>query len=163
MSQWIVESFVPPGSGKPFPTATWTVPSIFSSNRVFFMYRVMPGLQPMPSSPRRRAPSSRSSVSNQEVLVDVGRRIDDLAALEAQTPVRPLAAGVDHRKFGEDDLTLGRAESVGVLPHSLPLGLPVEQAGAVKEVGECLCPPCLPPAPAPASGTGSRPTAPRGA
>jgi hypothetical protein len=30
---------------------------------MFFMKRWIPGLQPMPSSPRRRAPSSVSSVS----------------------------------------------------------------------------------------------------
>ena len=31
MSQWIAESFVPPTCLKLVPSATWTVPSIFSS------------------------------------------------------------------------------------------------------------------------------------
>ena len=37
MSQWMRDSFVPPMSGRPFPSARCTVPSIFSSKRMFFM------------------------------------------------------------------------------------------------------------------------------
>ena len=37
MSQWMRETLLPPRSGKPLPSATWTVPSIFSSNSVFRM------------------------------------------------------------------------------------------------------------------------------
>ena len=37
MSQWMRDSFVPPRSGIPFPSARCTVPSIFSSNRMFRM------------------------------------------------------------------------------------------------------------------------------
>ena len=37
MSQWIRETFVPPRSGSPFPSARWTVPSIFSSKSVLRM------------------------------------------------------------------------------------------------------------------------------
>ena len=62
MSQWIELSFVPPMKVYELPSARWTVPSIFSSKPTFFMKRWMPGLQPMPSSPSRRAPSSVSSV-----------------------------------------------------------------------------------------------------
>ena len=58
--------FLPPSSGKPLPTARWTVPSIFSSKAAFFMCCVMPGLQPMPSSPSRREPSSVSSVARRK-------------------------------------------------------------------------------------------------
>ena len=76
MSLW----FVPPISGRPLPSARWIVPSIFSSKSVFFMKRVMPGLQPMPSSPSRRAPSSRSSCSN---------RNSSFASAEASTTFPP--------------------------------------------------------------------------
>jgi hypothetical protein len=37
MSQWTTLSFLPPRVEKPAPIARWTVPSIFSSKRVFFM------------------------------------------------------------------------------------------------------------------------------
>ena len=78
----------PPICGKPVPIARWIVPSIFSSNSVFRMWRWMPGLQPIPNSPSRRAPSSVSSVAEQELLVAVGRGVDDRAALEAEAARR---------------------------------------------------------------------------
>ena len=81
MSQWTVETFVPPMFGKPVPSARWTVPSIFSSKSVFRMWRVMPGLQPIPSSPSLRAPSSVSSVS---------RRYSSSESAEAST-IRPAS------------------------------------------------------------------------
>src|SRR5436190_3840924 len=37
MSQWSWLTFSPPTSGRPLPSARWTVPSIFSSKSVFFM------------------------------------------------------------------------------------------------------------------------------
>ena len=56
MSQWIRLWFTPPVLAYERPIARWTVPEIFSSKRTFFMYRVMPGLQPIPSSPSRARP-----------------------------------------------------------------------------------------------------------
>ena len=37
MSQWMRDSFLPPRSGIPLPSARWTVPSIFSSKSVLRM------------------------------------------------------------------------------------------------------------------------------
>src|SRR5207244_9121429 len=42
MSQWTELSFVPFRKPKPWPIARWTVPSIFSSNRVFRMCSWIP-------------------------------------------------------------------------------------------------------------------------
>ena len=84
MSQWIALLFWPPSCGKPVPIARWIVPSIFSSKSVFFMCRWMPGLQPIPNSPSRRAPSSVSRRAEQELLVGGRGRLDDAAALEAE-------------------------------------------------------------------------------
>src|SRR5581483_2547721 len=63
-SQWIALRFWPPTNARPAPIARWTVPSIFSSKSVFRVCRWIPGLQPIPSSPRRRAPSSVSSAAS---------------------------------------------------------------------------------------------------
>ena len=82
MSQWIELLFVPPVKEYELPSARWTVPSIFSSKPTFFMNRWMPGLQPMPSSPSRRAPSSVSSVWIRNSSFDPRGGVDDAAALE---------------------------------------------------------------------------------
>ena len=57
-SQCSADSFLPPVSGYERPSARWTVPPIFSSKRIVPIGRSMPKFVPMPSSPRRRAPSS---------------------------------------------------------------------------------------------------------
>ena len=88
--------------------AKCTVPSIFSSKSVFFVCRWMPGLQPIPNSPSTRAPSSVSSVVEQEVLVRARARLDDAAALEAEHDVLDRAARVAGRILGEGDDALGR-------------------------------------------------------
>ncbi len=55
-----------------------------------------PVLVPMPSSPRRRAPASVSSVSQQVLLAALGARVDDHAVLEAQLDAGDVhAAGLD--------------------------------------------------------------------
>ena len=64
MSQWTALSFVPPVSGYERPTAKWTVPPIFSSNRIAPIGRSIPRFVPIPISPRRRAPGSVSSVAS---------------------------------------------------------------------------------------------------
>ena len=66
MSQWTALSFVPPVTVYERPSARWIVPSIFSSKSTFRVWRVIRGLQPIPSSPRTRAPSSVSSVANRK-------------------------------------------------------------------------------------------------
>ena len=70
MSQWTALRFSPPVKPSPAPTAMCTVPSIFSSKRTFRVCRWMPGLQPIPSSPTRRAPSSVSSVFSRNSSFD---------------------------------------------------------------------------------------------
>ena len=64
-------SVVPPVEVYELPTARWTVPSIFSSKPTVFVNLWMPGLQPIPSSPSTRAPSSRSRVSISTSSFDV--------------------------------------------------------------------------------------------
>ena len=80
MSQWTALWFSPPMTASPAPTARWTVPSIFSSKSVLRVWRWMPGLQPMPSSPTRRAPSSVSSAPS---------RNSSFAVAEASTTLPP--------------------------------------------------------------------------
>ena len=108
MSQWSWLTFVPPTSGRPLPSARWTVPSIFSSKSVFFMCRVIPGLQPMPSSPEPAGALVEVELLEQELLVGLRRGVDDLPALEAEADPAHLAAAVDRRELAEDDLALGR-------------------------------------------------------
>ena len=72
------------------------------------MYRWIPGLQPIPNSPRIRAPSSRSSFDEQHLLVRPRRGLDDLAAFvahpDALDEVGLLVGGV----LEEADDPLGR-------------------------------------------------------
>ena len=56
MSQWTADSLMPPVSGYERPTARWTVPPIFSSNRIAPTGRSMPKLVPIRS---RRAATRR--------------------------------------------------------------------------------------------------------
>ena len=55
------------------------MPVIFSSSSVEPVGRSMPGLVPMPSSPRKRAPSSVAELGVEHVLALLGRGLDDLA------------------------------------------------------------------------------------
>ena len=57
----------------------------------FLVNRWMPGLQPMPSSPRRRAPSSVSSVSIRKAS-PIQRGLDDPPALEDEPRAHDLVA-----------------------------------------------------------------------
>jgi hypothetical protein len=67
--------------------------------QVFFSYRVMPGLQPIPIpipiplSPRRRAPSSRSSVSIRKPL---------LTSADASTPLLPCRESAASRSHAAE-------------------------------------------------------------
>ena len=83
-SQWTARAFLPPVSGYERPSARWTVPPIFSSNRIVPVGRSMPKFVPMPISPSRRAPSSVASAALQVVVAAVGPRRDDLAVAERQ-------------------------------------------------------------------------------
>ena len=107
MSQWIALSFLPPVEEYELPTARWTVPSIFSSNATFFMKRWMPGLQPIPSSPSRRAPSSVSSMRSRNSS-PLAPSVDDASALEDEAHADDLVAVVDGRELAELDDALGR-------------------------------------------------------
>src|SRR6266545_4568264 len=60
-SQCSAERFLPPVSGYERPRARWTVPPIFSSKRIVPVGRTMPKFVPMPTSPRKRDPSSVAS------------------------------------------------------------------------------------------------------
>jgi len=55
MSQWTAEWFLDPVSAKPFPSAMWMVPPIFSSKRMFLVNLVMLLFVPMAVSPKRSA------------------------------------------------------------------------------------------------------------
>ena len=71
------------------------------------MCRVIPGLQPIPSSPRRRAPSSVSRLENR-YSSPLGRRgVDDAPALEDEPHARDLEPLADGRELGELDDVLG--------------------------------------------------------
>jgi hypothetical protein len=62
------------------------------------MWRVILGLQPMPSSPSRREPSSRSSVSSRNDSFASADASTTAAFLEAETDTGHLAARVDGRE-----------------------------------------------------------------
>ena len=72
------------------------------------MWRWMPGLQPIPSSPTRRAPSSVSSVCDQELLVRPRRRVDDDAVAELEPDALADRALVERRVLRVLDHALGR-------------------------------------------------------
>ena len=75
--------------------------------RVSACSRVIPGLQPIPSSPRRRAPSSVSSISSRKAsFVSAEASTTRPPSKRSRTPLtsRPR----DGRKLGEHDLALGR-------------------------------------------------------
>ena len=60
------------------------MPPIFSSNRIVPIGRSMPKLVPMPSSPRRRAPASVSSVGLQVGVAALGVALDHPALAELE-------------------------------------------------------------------------------
>ena len=97
MSQCRPERFSPPLSGYAVPSARWTVPPIFSSNRMFRVKMSMPSLRPNANSPARRAPSSMPIICSRKSCAARGRRLDDLAALEPEPHVVHLAALEDRR------------------------------------------------------------------
>ena len=79
------------------------MPSIFSSNATFFMKRWMPGLQPMPSSPSRRAPSSVSSVRSRNSSPRDADASTMRPLLEDEPHADDLVAVVDGRELAELD------------------------------------------------------------
>src|ERR1051325_408391 len=124
------------------------------------MWGVIRGLQPIPSSPRRREPSSRSSVSS---------RNDSFESADAPTtrpssnpgripgpsgPAEPAGTARHARparvdlplpavepedqvgSVGDDAHFLRLVESLRVAAHAVFFGLPVEEARAVEEVLE---------------------------
>ena len=108
MSQWMALSFTPPVLGELLPSARWIVPSIFSSNSMFFMWRVM-----------RRVAADAELAEPARALVGVERRDQELLAASADaSTTRPpskrsriaaaLAPEVDGRELGERDHALGR-------------------------------------------------------
>ena len=72
------------------------------------MYRVIPGLQPMPSSPMPAGALVGVERLEQERLVRLGGRVDDAPVLEAEPDPGHLAAAIDGGELGERDHALGR-------------------------------------------------------
>ena len=69
---------------------------------------MIPGLQPIPSSPSRRAPSSTSIVSIRYASFVSAEASTTTPAVEPQANAGDLLAPVDRRKVGERDLAFGR-------------------------------------------------------
>ena len=83
------------------------MPSIFSSKRTLRVKRVILGLQPRPSSPRRRRAGVGREHLLEELVALLGARLDDFAAAEDEPRPDHVVAEVDGRELGVGDHALG--------------------------------------------------------
>ena len=84
------------------------MPSIFSSKRTLRVKRVIRGLQPSPSSPSRRAPSSVARICFRNSSPSSRGRLDDPAACGDEPRADDVVAEVDGRELGVGDHAFGR-------------------------------------------------------